>query len=215
MSQAPYQRGLRPPRMSGWWPKRPAFKLLIFLLVASAGLMATLFRGSPLSAIAKSQGLFGGAPFVTSDQSQVLIKGVDIEQTLIIAEREIQKGGFASVLTLWGIRDQIYTEGQAAEVSSLYFRHVGSMDDYFRIWHFTWAISNIYRNGNAAVRAQLEAAYQDATNRARAVGGFADAHVNGDILMGDIHLPARLFVRAHVVAPGTQGYLQSLEDYKP
>jgi hypothetical protein len=33
--------------------------------------------------------------------------------------------------------------------------------------------------------------------------------------MGDIHLPARLFVRAHVVAPGTQGYLQSFEDYKP
>ena len=201
--------------MSEWWPNRPTFKLLIFLLVASAGLMATLFRGSPLSANAQSQGLFGGAPFVTSDQSQVLIKGVDIEQTLIIAEREIQKGGFASVLTIWGIRDQIYTEGQAAEVYSLYFRHVGSMDDYFRIWHFTWAISNIYRNGNVAVQAQLEPAYQDAKKRAKAAGGFADAHVNGSIVMGDIHPPARYFVRAHVVAPGTPGYLQSLQDYAP
>ena len=54
VSPAPHQRGLRPPRMSGWWPNRPTFKLLIFLLVASAGLMATLFRGSPLSAIAQS-----------------------------------------------------------------------------------------------------------------------------------------------------------------
>ena len=77
------------------------------------------------------------------------------------------------------------------------------MDDYFRIWHFTWAISNIYRNGNVAVRAQLELAYQDAKKRAKAAGGFADAHVNGSIVMGDIHLPARYFVRSHVVAPGT------------
>jgi len=89
------------------------------------------------------------------------------------------------------------------------------MDDYFRIWHFTWAISNIYRNGNVAVRVQLESAYQAATKRAKAAGGLADGHVNRPIVMGDIHLPARYFVRSHVVAPGIRGYLQSLNDYKP
>jgi hypothetical protein len=160
-------------------------------------------------------GSCAGAPFITSVQSKVLIKGVDIDQTLVIAEQELKKGGSTSTLTLWGIRDQVYTEAQAQKVSCLCFRYVDTLKHYFPIWHFTWAISNIYRNGNAAVRAQLDLAYQDGKKRAKAAGGFADRHANGKILMGDIHLPARLFVHAHVVAPGTPGYLQSLEDYKP
>jgi DNA-binding GntR family transcriptional regulator len=72
----------------------------------------------------------------------------------------------------------------------------------------------IDRNGNPAVRAQLELSYEDATKRAKAAGGFADSRVNGDIVMGDIHIFARRFVQAHVVAPGTPHYLQSLEDYR-
>ena len=155
------------------------------------------------------------APFATSVQGQVLIKGVDIEQTLVIAEQELKRGRFASVLTLWGIRDQVYTEAQAQRVSYLYFQYIDTRKDYFNVWHFTWAISNIYRNGNAAVRAELELAYQDAKERAKAAGGWADGLANRDILMGDIHPPARHFVQTHVVAPGTSRYLQSLEDYRP
>ena len=155
------------------------------------------------------------APFATSVQGQVLIKGVDIEQTLVIAEQELKRGRFASVLTLWGIRDQVYTEAQAQRVSYLYFQYIDTRKDYFNVWHFTWAISNIYRNGNAAVRAELELAYQDAKERAKAAGGWADGLANSDILMGDIHPPARHFVQTHVVAPGTSRYLQSLEDYRP
>jgi hypothetical protein len=189
-----------PPR-TGRWPKWLNPALLI-------GLLATLLIG--LSSL-----IFRGPPFITTDQGQVLIKGVDIDQTLVIAEREMQKGGFASVLTLWGIRDQVYTEAQAKEVADHYFRHIASTTDYFQLWHLTWAISNIYRNGDVAVRAQLQPAYDDATQRAKAAGGIADAHVNGNILIGDIHFPARWFVQTHVVAPGTQGYLQSLADYKP
>ena len=60
------------------------------------------------------------APFATSVQGQVLIKGVDIDQTLVIAEHELKRGRFASVLTLWGIRDQVYTEAQAQRVSYLF-----------------------------------------------------------------------------------------------
>ena len=155
------------------------------------------------------------APFATSVQGQVLIKGVDIDQTLGIAERELKRGRFASVLTLWGIRDQVYTEAQAQRVSYLYFQYIDTRKDYFDVWHFTWAISNIYRNGNAAVRAELELAYQDAKKRAKAAGGWADGLANRDILMGDIHPPARHFVQTHVVVPGTPRYLQSLEDYRP
>jgi hypothetical protein len=155
------------------------------------------------------------APFATSVQGQVLIKGVDIDQTLVIAEHELKRGRFASVLTLWGIRDQVYTEAQAQRVSYLYFQFIDTRKDYFDVWHFTWAISNIYRNGSAAVRAELELAYQDAKERAKAAGGWADGLANRDILMGDIHPPARHFVQTHVVAPGTPRYLQSLKDYRP
>ena len=187
------------PSNAGWRPKN--LKILIRRLAAACvGFCAYMFRG---------------APFITSAQSRVLIKGANIDQTLVIAERELEKGGFPSTLTLWGVRDQVYTETQAQKVSDLYFRYIETLKDYFPIWHFTWAISDIYRNGNAAVRVQLELAYQDAKKRAKAAGGFADRHVNGDILMGDIRLPARLFVKAHVVAPGTPGYLRSLEDYRP
>ena len=155
------------------------------------------------------------APYATSVQRQVLIKGVDIDQTLVIAEHELKRGRFASVLTLWGIRDQAYTEAQAQRVSDLYFQYIENRKDYFDVWHFTWAISNMYRNGAPAVRAELELAYQDAKKRAKAAGEWADGLANRDILMGDIHPPARHFVETHVVAPGTPRYLQSLEDYKP
>lgn len=162
---------------------------MLFLLVAAVALAAILLGGLPYAANAQSQGASRNPPFITSDQSRVLIEAVDIDQTLIIAEMEVQKGGFASVLTLWGIRDQIFTEDQAETVSSLYFQYVDAMDDYFRIWHFTWAISNIYRNGNADVRARLQRVYQDATRRAAAAGGFADAHANGAVVVGDIPSP--------------------------
>jgi len=144
------------------------------------------------------------APFATSIQGQVLIKGVDIDQTLVIAEQELKRGRIAAVLTLWGIRDLVYTEAQAQRVSFLYFQYIDARKDYFDVWHFTWAISNIYRNGDAAVRAELELAYQDAKKRAKAAGGWADGLANRNILMGDIHPPARHFVQTHVVAPGSR-----------
>ena len=177
-------------------------------------MVATVKRGAELL-VDQLRSRAKRAPFATSVQGQVLIKGVDIDQTLVIAENELKRGRFASVLTLWGIRDQVYTEAQAQRVSCLYFHYIDTRKDYFDVWHFTWAISNIYRNGNAAVRAELELAYQDAKKRAKAAGGWADGLANRDILMGDIHPPARHFVQTHVVAPGTPRYLQSLEDYRP
>ena len=43
---------------------------------------------------------------------------------------------------------------------------------------------------------------------------MAAEHVNGSkIYMGDIHGAARSFARAHIVAPGNERYLQSLDDY--
>ena len=172
-------------------------------------MVATVKRGAELL-VDRLRSRAKRAPFATSVQGQVLIKGVDIDQTLVIAENELKRGRFASVLTLWGIRDQVYTEAQAQRVSYLYFQYIDTRKDYFDVWHFTWAISNIYRNGNAAVRAKLELAYQDAKKRAKAAGGWADGLGNKDILMGDIHPPARHFVQTHVVAPGTPRYLQSL-----
>jgi hypothetical protein len=156
-----------------------------------------------------------GAPFTTTVQGEVQIKGVDIEQTLVIAEYELTRARFASVLTLWGIRDQAFTPPQAKWVSHLYFAYIDTRRGYFNVWHFTWAVSNMYRNGDAAVRTELELAYQDAKERAKVAGGWADGLTNGNILMGDIHPPARRFLQSHVVAPGNSRYLQSVSDFKP
>jgi hypothetical protein len=76
-------------------------------------------------------------------------------------------------------------------------------------------VSNIYREGDAAVKAAIEPAYKEAVERATAAGGFASTHVNGALLCGDIHPPARALVRSHTVAPTASKYLQSLAEYKP
>ena len=67
------------PSNVGWWPKRLNLKILIGLLAAS-------FAGAFM---------FKGAPFITSVQSQVLIKSANIDQTLVIAEQELKKGDLA------------------------------------------------------------------------------------------------------------------------
>jgi len=164
-------------------------------------------------------------PYVYHQQQRALIRGVDVTATLEIARIELEEGGFDATLTVWAIRDQIVTRENARTVSDLYFRHidrVASEKDQgaaeFGVWHFTWAISNLYRNGHDGIKAELERAYEDALKRPARLKNFKDIateHVNGRRLyMGDIHGVARSFARAHVVAPGNEKYLQSLDQYK-
>ena len=158
--------------------------------------------------------LLGGClPYLTQDRSEALVKNLNVPQTLVIAEKELKKGGTGSVLTLWAIRDQVITAADARTVSDLYFRYVNTLDTRFDTWHLTWAIANMYRLNGDDVKAALSGAYADATVRAKQLHRVADLHANGDTLyMGDAHAGGRAYAKRHLIAPGNEAYLQSLED---
>ena len=164
-------------------------------------------------------------PYVYHEQHRVLVPGIDVDATLKIARIELEEGGFDATLSIWAIRDQIVTVDHARTISELYFQYIDKVAAEkdkatadFGVWHFAWAISNFYRNGNDAIRTELEAAYRDARKRPDSLKkfkGIAAEHINGSkIYMGDIHGFARAFARSHIVAPGNQKYLQSLDQYK-
>ena len=164
-------------------------------------------------------------PYIYHEQNRVLVTGIDVGATLEIAGIELEDGGFDATLTLWAIRDQVVTAGHAKRVSELYFKYIDKVAAEkdkatadFGVWHLAWAISNLYRNGDASIKAELEGAYRDARKRPETLRNFkdiADQHVNGSkLVMGDIHGAARSFARSHIVAPGNENYLQSLDQYK-
>ena len=139
---------------------------------------------------------------------------MDIDQTLKVAEMEIDKGTIGCVLGVWAIRDQMITPSQAARMSDLYFSRIDSVYWSFNYWHLTWAIADFYKNGNDSIRSALAKAYDDAKERADYLGGLADRFVNGDKLyMGDVHSLGRRYAETHVVVPGNPKYLQSFEEY--
>jgi hypothetical protein len=156
------------------------------------------------------------------ERSKVLIPNVDVDQTLEVAKLEIQENKVSSVLTLWAMRDQIITPEQARRVSELYFEHIDRVDSKeqkaraFSVWHLTWAISNMYRLGDDAVKAELKEAYVDAAVRVDSLDSkIATTHFYDDeIAMGDAHFGGRAYAKGHIVAPGNEDYLQSAEEYK-
>jgi hypothetical protein len=156
-------------------------------------------------------------PYLTTDRENVLLKNVDIYQTLKIAETEMHKknGKLGVSLYLWSIRDQYISSGDASHIAKLYWDVVDSLKYGFDRWHLTWAISNAYKSGDDSVRLVLTEAYQDATSRARLMGGIADKMVNGEkIYRGDAHSGGRAFAMKHVVVPGNEKYIQSFEAYE-
>jgi hypothetical protein len=182
----------------------------------------TMLRKIPLLI---PQFLLGCFPYVYHDQKRVLIEGIDIGATLEIARTELEEGGFDATLAVWAIRDQIVTADDARTISELYFDYIGKVATErdrttadFGVWHFAWAIANLYRNGNGSIKRELEDAYRDAQKRPETLKTFKRAaveHVNGrKIYMGDVHALARSFARSHIVAPGNRKYLQSLGEYK-
>jgi hypothetical protein len=158
--------------------------------------------------------LQGCMRYLTHDRSEVLLEGVDIDQTLKIAEIKLEKRKLGSVLTIWAIRDQYFTPEQAKEVSRLYFAYIDDIDTKFDVWHLTWAIANMYRFGDEEVKIELNKAYYNAVKRASEVHNLADKMANGEkIYMGDAHGGGRAFAKKHVVVPGNDKYLQSIEDF--
>jgi len=164
-------------------------------------------------------------PYVYHARERVLVRGVDVDATLEIARLELDEGGFDAPLTLWAIRDQIVTPDHARTISHLYFRYIDRIAAQkdrtaadFGVWHLAWAVSNVYRDGDEGIKAELEGAYRDAKKRPESLKQFKDIaaeHINGSkIYMGDFHTVARAYARSHVVVRGDNNYLQSLDDYK-
>ena len=164
-------------------------------------------------AVAVLVSLTGCLRYLTHDRLKVLLPGVDIDQTLKIAAMEIDKGNWGCVLGIWAIRDQVVTVDQAARIGDLYFSHIGLLKQSFDVWHLTWAIADLYDNGDQGTRAALQKAYEDAKQRAKALGGLANRFVNGEkIYMGDAHSLGRRYAKTHVSFPEPK-YLQSFEEY--
>jgi hypothetical protein len=160
--------------------------------------------------------LTGCMRYLTHNRDEVLLEGIDIDQTLKVAEQKMneRQGEIGTALPVWVIRDQKITPAQAQDISRLYFTHIITLKKKFDIWHLTWAISDIYRLGDDSVKVAMHDAYADATSRAKKLKGIADKMANGDKLyMGDAHGGGRAFAKKHVVVPGKKGYLQSYDDY--
>ncbi|MBN1575953.1 MAG: hypothetical protein JW913_05335 [Chitinispirillaceae bacterium] len=166
-------------------------------------------------AISASLYVSGCMRYLTHDRSKVILLNVDIDQTLDIAVIDLDRGTRVPVLTVWAVRDQVVTPAEATRVSDLYFSHIDKIKGKFNVWHLTWAIADLYRNGNPAVKASLDSAYGDARIRVRKSYGIADRFVNGDKLyMGDAHLLGRAYAHRHVVVPGNPDYMQSAAEYR-
>lgn len=161
-----------------------------------------------------------------NDQTAVHIPGIDFETTLQIAAEELSRDIATAELTIWGIRDQVISPDIAKKISKLYHdnieglyhtKPVAMIDSNHAVWHFAWAIANLYRNGNSEVKAALQSAYDDAIDRPQTIERFrlvAIDNVLGDqVLMGDAHDRARSYVRRHVVVPGNLDFVQSYEEY--
>ena len=148
-----------------------------------------------------------------------LVKNVNIDETLKITKDEIKKESISQSLGLWVLRDQVVTPAQAKTISELYLSHIDSMKIGFNIWHSSWAISNLYRFGDDAVKAELEAAYQKAKTQPeriqkRGQKKIANSHINGTkMVTGFIHAGGRAYAKRHLVVPGNKKYVQSYEEY--
>ncbi len=167
-------------------------------------------------------------PYVRyNDQAAVLIEGIDWDATLKVAESEFARQLSTSELPIWAIRDQIVTPEVAAKIAVLYFDNIDMLygtkpflvlDWNHAVWHLSWAISNLYRNGDSNVKKELQLAYEDAITRPETLerrNYIAIDHIRNDVVvMGDIHTAAHTRMKQLIVAPGNPDYLQSFEEYQ-
>jgi hypothetical protein len=167
--------------------------------------------------------LAGCFRYVYYDQEEVNLEGIDIDQTLKIAEIELKEGGIDSVLTLWAIRNQIINTEEAEKISNIYLDNIDKIEGKsqgayeFSIWHFAWAIADLYRVNNDEVKSVLSKAYNNAINQPEKLEKFdkiSELLINSEkIYMGDIHGLGRSYARKHLIVPGNNKYIQSFDEY--
>jgi hypothetical protein len=151
---------------------------------------------------------------MTHTRSEALVKGIDIIETLTIAEHKMQDSSRSNSLVFWVIKDQKLNRNEAEKIGELYFEYKDNIVTDFDQWHFTWAVSNMYRLGNDSVKDALSRANAHALQWAHQVGRRARRATRDTVIyMGDAHSGGRFFARRHIVAPGNEKYLQSAREY--
>jgi hypothetical protein len=162
-----------------------------------------------------------------NNQQAALIEGIDFDETLKVAKEELTRDIATAELTIWALRDQVITPDVARTIAGLFrdnidklyhAKPVNGIDWNHAVWHFAWAIANLYRNGDDAVKAELQEVYEDAITRPktldRRVQLVATDHVlSHEVLMGNAHAPGQAYAQGHIVVPGNPDYVQSYEDY--
>lgn len=160
------------------------------------------------------------------NQAAVAIDGIDFATTMKIARAELAERTVTSELTIWALRDQTISADIAKEISELYFQYIDGLYDVepmtildwnHAVWHFAWAVANLYRNGDAEVKSALQSAYDDALKRPDSLQKYryiAIDHIHGErVTMGDMHDRARAYARRHIVVPGNSDFIQNYEEY--
>lgn len=155
----------------------------------------------------------------TSVPSEVSIDSLDVNQSLQVCEHimdRVDKDSLSKpqVLGYWALRAQNITPEQAKEVSRVYFKYVDAVEQQksFYIWHYTWAIADMYRLGDDEVQKALRLAYVDAVARGYKAG--KGKFVDGEKLyLGYFHFGGWGAAKKFLVAPGNDKFNQSAQDY--
>ena len=101
-----------------------------------------------------------------------------MRQSIQVAADQIKKEGIEQGLSIWVLRDQYVTVEEAKEISDLYLAHIDTMKSEFNIWHTSWAIANLYKWGDDAIKAVLEPAFQKATKQPERLTGMVKNSAN-------------------------------------
>jgi hypothetical protein len=163
--------------------------------------------------------LSGCFPYQYYVREPALVPGIDMKQSLQVAADEMQRPDIGQGLGLWVLRDQFVTPEQASEISKLYLERIDGMTSEFNIWHASWAIANLYKLGDPAVKTALEPAFAKAITQPQRLTGLSQsaaiAHINSEkITTGFIHFGGVAYAHGHLVVPGNKKYLQSYEEYR-
>ncbi len=161
--------------------------------------------------------MFSCMRYLTHDRTDVILDGIDLDQTLKVTamEMKLQDGSFGTSLPVWVIRDQYFDSPQAIIVKKLYLEYIDKLEKEFDVWHLTWAISNIYRLGDDSVKAILEDIIKEVRVKAATAGKVSKkmSDPKEKLFMGDAHGGGRGYAKKHIIIPGNKKYLQSFEEY--
>jgi len=148
----------------------------------------------------------------------MLIEGIDIDQSLEIAQfltERLDKKGEPRPQSLgyWSLRAQIITEDQAQSIDSVYWQVIDDMEyREFHLWHYTWAIADLYRLGSPEVQEVLQRAYDDAV--VRGIRIEKEKFVADSILhLGFFHSGGWYAAKSYLVVPGERKFVQSAYEF--